>query len=49
MAAEEVEVRATINLPGLRLGQTAIVDPADPYIADCLAAELIVPLDERDD
>lgn len=48
MAAEEVEVRATINLPGLRLGQTAFVDPSDPYIADCLAAELIVPL-ERDD
>lgn len=38
-------VEATVNLPGLRRGERAHVDPALPYIADCLARELVVPVE----
>lgn len=37
-----VTVRATINLPGLRRGETAVVDPDIPYIADCITAGYLV-------
>lgn len=37
-------VRATINLPGLNAGETALADPTEPYIQDCLRAQFIVPL-----
>jgi hypothetical protein len=37
-----VPVTATINLPGLGLGREALVDPDDPYIADCLARGYLV-------
>lgn len=40
-------VRATVNLAGLRAGETALVDPRQPYIASCLARELIVPVDDK--
>jgi N-acetyl-anhydromuramyl-L-alanine amidase AmpD len=39
-----IEVRATISLPGLRCGEVAWVDPADPYVTDCLAGGHLVPL-----
>ncbi len=35
-------VRATVNLAGLRAGATALVDPRQPYIADCLKAGYLV-------
>lgn len=41
----KVLVRATVHLPGLKLGQEAIVDSEDPYIASCLEAQLIVRID----
>lgn len=38
--------RATINLPGLGVDQAQVlVDETDPYIADLLAAEYLVPVD----
>lgn len=43
-------VRATVHLPGgpdepsLRPGDTAYVNPASPYIQDCLRAQTLVPL-----
>jgi hypothetical protein len=33
---EKIWAQATISLPGLPLGRDALVDPSDPYIADCL-------------
>lgn len=42
--AKKILVRATVNLPGLKVGQFANVDPDDPYIADCLRTELVVPV-----
>jgi hypothetical protein len=39
-----LEVRATVNLAGLRAGETALVDPAQPYIADCLKSGYLVAL-----
>lgn len=38
-----IEVRATINLPGLRCGHVASVDPSVPYVRDCLAQQYLVP------
>lgn len=38
-------VRAAVNLPGLRLGWEAPVDPNDPYIARLIVAGLLVPVD----
>lgn len=38
-----IEVRATVHLTGLNVGQHALVDPDDPYIKECLDAELLVP------
>lgn len=29
-------MRATIGLPGLPLGREVLVDPSDPYMANCL-------------
>lgn len=40
-------VRATVNLSGLRAGETALVDPASPYIRALLQARRLVPLDEQ--
>lgn len=31
-----VYVRATVNMAGLKVGQKAYVDPADPFIDECL-------------
>lgn len=39
-------VRAAIHLRGLRVGDTAFVDPTDPYIADCLKGEALVPVEQ---
>lgn len=44
-----VEVRATINLPGLNRGQVARADPEAPYVRDALAAGYLVLVDEEDD
>lgn len=38
-------IRATINLPGLRRGEQALVDPEEEYIAECLASGVIVVTD----
>jgi hypothetical protein len=35
-------VRATIHLPGLRLGDEALIDPSLPYERDCLNAGYLV-------
>lgn len=42
-------VRATINLPGLRRGEEAEVDPQVPYIARCLEARYIVEIEPEVD
>lgn len=47
MAAERIRVRATINLPRLRVGDHALVDPTDPYIAELLAGKYLVPEPEQ--
>jgi hypothetical protein len=39
-----VQVRATINLTGLTVGQVVYVDPNSPYIAECIEAGLLVPV-----
>lgn len=41
---ELVWVRATVNLSGLRVGQSVRVDPDVPYIRACLASQVLVPL-----
>lgn len=38
----QVEVRATVNLPELAVGQVALVDPARPYIATLLEGGILV-------
>lgn len=43
--AEKIEVQATINLPGLRAGQDAWVDPEVPYIAGALRAGYLIRRD----
>lgn len=48
MASEGlILVRAAIHLRGLRVGQTVLVDPTDPYIADCLKAEFLVAVEDE--
>lgn len=44
---EAIAVVATINLPGLRQGETGMADPSDPYVADCLRARYVVPVDDE--
>lgn len=44
-APPEVEVRATIHLPGLRVGDVAWINPVLPYEAECLAAGYLVLVD----
>lgn len=39
---ERIEVRATVNLPGVSHGQVVEVDPSDPYMAGCLRKGLLV-------
>jgi hypothetical protein len=43
----DLEVRATVNLSGLRAGELALVDPRQPYIAECLKARYLVAVGER--
>lgn len=43
MTGRVVEVRATVNLPGLSVGSLALVDPERPYIKTCLDSGMIVP------
>lgn len=43
-APTHILARATINLPGLPVGEVALVDPTVPYVANCLAALYLVPL-----
>lgn len=40
-------VRATVNLPGLRAGYYAYVDPEDDYMRGLLAANLLVEAEEK--
>lgn len=42
-------VRATINLPGLRVGEHAFVDPEDDYMRDALRTLALVPVEPWDD
>jgi hypothetical protein len=35
-------VRATVNLPGLKCGRTALVDPEEPYVRKCLLGGLVI-------
>jgi hypothetical protein len=44
--AEKIVVRATVNLPKLKVGRTALVDPKEPYVAACLNGGLVVPVQE---
>lgn len=44
---DTVVVRATVNLPGLRVGSVVRVDSADPYIAGLIAATYLVPVEEE--
>jgi hypothetical protein len=37
-----VLVRATVNLPGLRFGEYAYVDPEDEYMGAALRSSLLV-------
>lgn len=37
-----VSARATVNLPGLKHGQVADVDAAEPFIASCIRDGLLV-------
>lgn len=41
---DAITVRATVNLPDLKCGETAIVNPATPYVKMCLEHKLIVPV-----
>lgn len=49
----KVWARATVNLPRLTVGTRALVDTADPYIAECLEAGYLVhdsaPLEQEGD
>lgn len=42
-------VRATVNLPGVRVGNVVWVDPENEYVASCLDAGFLVPEDEGDE
>lgn len=42
----KVWVRASISLANLPAGQTALVDPHDPYIATCIRRGHLVLLDK---
>jgi hypothetical protein len=46
---DQILVRATVNLSGLRAGNRVLVDPSDDYIKACLAAGLVVPISGKDD
>lgn len=41
-AEDRLPVRATVHLQGLAAGERAWIDPADPYMAELLAAQLLV-------
>jgi hypothetical protein len=41
-----IEARATVNLSGLRAGETALVDPSQPYIAELLRGGYLIRLNE---
>jgi hypothetical protein len=43
---ERIWARATVNLPGLRAGEVALVNPRVLYIAEALEAEHLVPLED---
>ncbi len=38
-------VRATVNMPGLRAGEHALVDPDDPYMRGALRSTKLVEAD----
>jgi hypothetical protein len=40
-----LRVRATISLPGLRVGEQAIVDTENDFVALCLEREYLVPVE----
>lgn len=42
-------VRATVHLQGLQVGETALVDPKRPYIAELLDASFLVPVESSAD
>lgn len=38
----EIEIEATVNLPGLRRGRVAWTNPKVPYVALCLEAGFVI-------
>lgn len=42
----ELWVMATINMPGLHVGELALVDPRVPYIANALEHRYLVAVDD---
>lgn len=48
MTEQQIVVRATVHLPGLGVGQEALADPTDPYVAECLEHALVVPVDHTE-
>jgi hypothetical protein len=47
-ASSGMTVRSTVNLPGLRAGDTATVNVRQRYVQDCLRAKLLVPVEEKE-
>lgn len=45
-AGEWVWARATISLPGLGVGEKALIQRGDPYMEGCLASQFIVLLNK---
>lgn len=41
--SKRIEARATISIPGLKVGSVALVDPDDDYIRMCLDSKKLVP------
>lgn len=44
MADDVLTVRATVNLPDLKCGELAVVNPNTPYVKMCLKYQLVVPV-----
>ena len=43
-----IEVRATVNLPGLKRGEIVWVEPDNPYVRSCLEARLLVAIETEE-
>lgn len=45
-SVKPIQIRATVHLPGLGLGQIAWTDPTVPFVAMCLRTGYIVRVNE---